>query len=89
LSGQIVAYGLTLAGKLYHCLKVIELLGYLTIEFEALLKTGALLKDLAGAFLIGVEVGFGKLFLKLIELTLLRAGVKETSALPRFGFSLR
>jgi hypothetical protein len=63
--------------------------GYLAIEFEALFKAGDLLKDFARALLIGIEVGFRDLFLQVVGLALLSAGVKETSALPRCGFSLR
>jgi len=49
-----------------------------------LFEARALLQDFAGAILIGPEVGFGNLFLQLIELTLLALRVKETSARPRF-----
>ena len=61
---------------------------YLTIALEAFFKSGALLKDFAGAILIGPEVGFGNLLLQFIELALLRAGVKETSGRPRCEFSV-
>jgi len=60
-------------------------LGYLAIDFEAFFKAGTLLKDFAGAILIGPEVGFRNLLLQLIELVSLGAGVKETSERPRCG----
>jgi hypothetical protein len=86
--GQFINDGFALAGKLYQCLDIIELPRYLTIEFETFFEAGALLKDLAGAFLIGPEIGFRDLLLQLVELMLFRAGVKETSARPRCEFSI-
>jgi len=68
-------------------LHILKLPRYLTIEIEALFQAGALLKNFAGAILIGPEIGFGGLLLQLVELALLRAGVKETSARPRREFS--
>jgi hypothetical protein len=59
-------------------------LDYLTIDFQTLFKAGALLQEFAGAILVGPEVGFGNLFLQLVELPLLGLGVKETSGRPRF-----
>ncbi len=56
---------------------------YLTIEVEGFFEAGALLKEFAGAILVGPEIGFGDLLLQFIELLLLRPGVKETSARPR------
>jgi len=38
-------------------------LGYLAIEFESFFEAGPLLKDFAGAILIGPEVRFSDLFL--------------------------
>jgi len=38
-------------------------LGYLAIEFESFFEAGPLLKDSAGAILIGPEVRFSDLFL--------------------------
>jgi hypothetical protein len=55
----------------------------LPIEFETLVKAGSLLKNFAGAILIGPEVGIGDLFLQLVNLALLVFSVKETSARPR------
>jgi hypothetical protein len=46
-----------------------------------------LLKDFAGAILIGPEVGLSDLLLQFIELLLFGAGVKETSGRPRFAIS--
>jgi hypothetical protein len=59
---------------------------YLAIEFETFFEAGALLIDLAGAILVGPEIWFCNLLLQFIEQTLLGAGVKETSARPRFVF---
>jgi hypothetical protein len=61
-------------------------LGYLPIDFKAFFEAGTLLKDFAGAILIGPEVGFRNLLLQLIELVSLGAGVKETSGRRRCGF---
>jgi len=61
-------------------------LDYLTISFQTLFEAGALLQDFAGAILVGPEVGFGNLFLQLIQLTLLGLRVKETSGRLRFVF---
>jgi hypothetical protein len=61
-------------------------LGYLAVNGETFLEAGTLLQDFAGAVLVGPEVGFGDLSLKLIEQTLLAVRVKETSARLRFGF---
>jgi hypothetical protein len=60
---------------------------YLAVECDSLFEAGALLKNLAGAILIGPEVGFGNLLLQLVELLLFRPRVKETSARPRCGIS--
>jgi hypothetical protein len=57
--------------------------GYLAIELQAFFEAGALLEDLAGAFLVGPEVGFGNLLLELVKLGLFGAAVKETSGRPR------
>jgi len=43
-----------------------------------------LLKYFAGAILIRPEIRFGNLFLQLVNVALLGARVKETSARPRF-----
>jgi len=61
-------------------------LGYLAVNGETFLEAGTLLQDFAGAVLVGPEVGFGDLSLKLIEETLLAVRVKETSARLRFEF---
>jgi hypothetical protein len=61
-------------------------LDYLTIDFQALFEAGALLQEFAGAILVGPEIGFGNLFLQLIQLALLGLRVKETSGRPRFVF---
>jgi hypothetical protein len=61
---------------------------YLAIEFESFFEAGSLLKDFAGAILIGPEVGLSDLFLDVIELLLFGAGVKETSGRPRFAISV-
>jgi hypothetical protein len=45
-----------------------------------------LLKDFAGAILVGPEIGLGDLLLKLIELALLPPRVKETPARPHCEF---
>src|SRR5439155_8843345 len=82
---KVITDGLTLTGKLHECLHVIEFPRYLAIEFECFFQAGALLKDFAGAFLIGPEVGIHDLRLQAIELSLLCIRVKETSALPRCG----
>jgi len=63
-------------------------LGYLAIEFESFFEAGPLLKDFAGAILIGPEVRFSDLFLQVIELPLSGTGVKETSGRPRFAISI-
>jgi hypothetical protein len=57
--------------------------GYLAVELEDFFEAGALLKQFAGAFLVGPEVGFGNLLLELVKLGLFGAAVKETSARPR------
>jgi hypothetical protein len=80
---ELVAYGFAFAGEFHQRFTVFELCGYLAAEIERLLKAGTLTEDLAGAFLVGIEVGFGNLLLYLIQLTLLCIQVKETSALPR------
>jgi len=63
-------------------------LGYLAIEFESFFEASALLKDFAGAILIGPEVGLSDLLLQVIELPLFGTGVKETSGRPRFAISI-
>jgi hypothetical protein len=83
MGGEIIDHGFAFSGKLDEGLYVIQASGYIVIEFEALFQAGALLIDFAGAFLVGPEVGFRNLFLQLVELTLFRACVKETSARPR------
>ena len=85
---QLINDRLAFTGKLYQSLHVIELARYLIIEFEAFFEAGALLKGFTGTFLIGPEIGIGDLLLQLVELTLFRAGVKETSARPRCAFSV-
>jgi len=60
--------------------------GYFFAEVESFLKAGAFAQDLAGALLVGIEVGLSDLLLNFIELALLRLDVKETSALPRREF---
>jgi len=85
---QLINDRLAFPGKLYQSLHIIELSRYLIIEFEAFFEAGALLKDFTGTFLIGPEIGIGDLLLQLVELTLFRAGVKETSARPRCAFSV-
>jgi hypothetical protein len=84
---EIIDHRLTFSSKLDEGLYVIQASIYIVIEFEALFEAGALLIDFAGAFLIGPEIGFRDLLLQLVELTLFRAGVKETSARPRCEFS--
>jgi hypothetical protein len=61
---------------------------YLPIDFESFFEAGSLLKDLAGAILIGPEVRLSDLLLQFIELQLPGAGVKETSGRPRFAISI-
>jgi len=68
-------------------LHVIQAQRYLTIEIEAFLEAGPLLKDLAGAILVGPEVRICNLLLQIIELALLGSSVKETSARPHCEFS--
>jgi len=63
-------------------------LGYLAIEFESFFEAGPLLKDFAGAILIGPEIRLSDLLLQVIELPLFGAGVKETSGRPRFAISI-
>jgi hypothetical protein len=60
---------------------------YLAIEFERLLEAGALLKNFAGAILVGPEVRLCNLLLQVVELLLFGPCVKETSARPRCGIS--
>jgi len=88
MRGQLVNDRLALTGQLYQSLHIIDLSGYLIIEFEAFLEAGALLIDFTGTFLIGPEIGFRDLLLQLVELTLFRASVKETSARPRCALSV-
>ena len=58
-----------------------------SVEISPFFQTGALLKNFAGAFLVGPEVRFGYLVLQFIELALFRTGVKETSGRPHCEFS--
>jgi hypothetical protein len=60
---------------------------YLAVEFERLFEAGALLKNFAGAILVGPEVRLCNLLLQIVELLLFRACVKETSARPGCGIS--
>jgi hypothetical protein len=83
LGTELVEYRLTLARKLHERLRVLQALPDLTVYFEAFLEAGALLKDFTGAVLIGPEGGIGDLLLQFVQLPLLGAGVKETSARPR------
>ena len=85
LRGKIVENRLPFARQFLKSLHVFELAPYFTIEFESFFEAGALLQKLAGAFLIGPEVGFRDLLQQLVQLALLGIGVKETSALPRCG----
>jgi len=82
MSSEIIDHRLAFSSKLDQGLHVIQASAYIVIEFEALFKAGALLKDFAGAFLVGPEIGFRDLLLQLVELILFRAGVKEASARP-------
>ena len=88
LRAELVNHGLAFAGKLHKGLHIIELLLYLPIEFEAFFEAGALLVYFTGTCLVGPEAGVHDLFLQFVELTLFRAGVKETSARPRCAFSI-
>ena len=83
---KLIADRLALTRKFHKSLQVFELAGYLAAEIERFLQTGALAQDLAGTFLVGIEVGFGDLLLEFIELSLLAVDVKETSALPHCEF---
>jgi len=86
MRGQLINDRFAFAGKLDQSLHIIEFPRYLVIEFDAFFKAGTLLEDFSGTFLIGPEIGFRDLLLQLVELPLLRAGVKETSARPRRAF---
>ena len=88
MRSKIIDHRLAFSTKLDEGLYVIQASGYIVIEFEALFEAGALLKGFTGTFLIGPEIGIGDLLLQLVELTLFRAGVKETSARPRCAFSV-
>jgi hypothetical protein len=46
------------------------LAGYLAIKLEAFFKTGTLLEDFAGAFLIGPKIRLFDMLLQVIELLL-------------------
>jgi len=83
---QLIGHWLAFAGKVDECSDVIQPARYLAIEIEAFFEAGALLKDFAGAVLIGPEIGFRDLLLQLVELMLFRARVKETSGRPRCEF---
>jgi hypothetical protein len=61
-------------------------LRYLTVEFEVFFQAGTLLKDFAGAILIGPKVRVRNMLLQFIKLALLSAAVKETSVRPRYEF---
>ena len=87
LRGELVEHRFTFTRKLHERLHVVQALRYLTIEIEAFFETGALLKDLAGAILVGPEAWICNLLLQVIELALFGAGVKETSGRPRFAIS--
>jgi hypothetical protein len=88
LGCEILENRFAFSGKLHESLHVVDALFYLTIEFETFFEAGSLLIDLAGAILIGPKVRFCNLLLQFIELALLGPGVKETSARPRFEFSV-
>ena len=79
---ELVSNRFALTSEFHESFEICKLAGYLAVKIQGFLKTGALAQDLAGAFLIGVEVWFGNLLLEFIELSLLGLNVKETSALP-------
>ena len=75
---KLITHRFTFACEFHKSLKIFELAVYLLVEIKSFLKTRALTKDLAGAFLVGIEVWFGDLLLKCIELSPLAVDVKET-----------
>ena len=83
---EFVADRFSLASELNECFEISKLAGYLAADVESFLQAGALTQDLAGAVLVGIEVGFSGLFLQLVKLALPGVDVKETSALPRCAF---
>ena len=83
---ELIADRFALTREFHESFKIFELAGYLAAEIDGFLQTRALAQDLAGAFLVGIEVGFGDLLLEFSQLPLLALDVKETSALPRCVF---
>jgi hypothetical protein len=60
---------------------------HLPVEFKRFFEASTLLENFAGAFLIRPEVRFCDYLLQVVELARAACSVKETSALPRYGFS--
>ena len=85
--GSLITHRFTFACE-FHGNWIFELAVYLLVEIKSFLKTRALTKDLAGAFLVGIEVWFGDLLLKCIELSPLAVDVKETSHFLTARFKL-
>src|SRR5262249_10787798 len=79
MRSELVEHRLAFTRKLHQSLHIIDALRYLPVNVEILFEARALLKDFAGAILIGPEVRFGNLLLQFIELLLLGPCVKETS----------